>query len=129
MLYDAIIIGSGAGGSVNSGPTQEQLDNAFGAVVRITGLRPQRPQGPGLEFLHYLTFREAEIRQRALDPSSLVRAERDFLGRHLCKWVPRLQARLAKQQAGPFFPALVRFAATFFELDRAYAAATAEGEH
>jgi catechol 2,3-dioxygenase-like lactoylglutathione lyase family enzyme len=50
------LIGLGvAGGSVNSGPTQEQLDNAFGAVVRITGLRPQRPQGPGLEFLHYLT--------------------------------------------------------------------------
>lgn len=44
-----------AGGSLNSGPTQEQLDNAFGAVVRITGLRPQRDVGPGLEFLQYLT--------------------------------------------------------------------------
>jgi len=43
------------GGGVNSGPTQEQLDNAFGAVVRITGLRPERPEGPGLEFLQYLT--------------------------------------------------------------------------
>lgn len=43
------------GGGVNSGPTQEQLDNAFGAVVRITGLRPERPDGPGLEFLQYLT--------------------------------------------------------------------------
>jgi catechol 2,3-dioxygenase-like lactoylglutathione lyase family enzyme len=44
-----------AGGSLNSGSTQEQLDNAFGAVVRITGLRPERPGGPGLEFLQYLT--------------------------------------------------------------------------
>lgn len=44
-----------AGGSLNSGMTQEQLDNAFGAVVRITGLRPQRPLSPGLEFLQYLT--------------------------------------------------------------------------
>ena len=44
-----------AGGSLNSGPTQEQLDNAFGAVVRITGLRPKAPGGPGLEFLQYLT--------------------------------------------------------------------------
>lgn len=43
------------GGGVNSGSTQEQLDNAFGAVVRITGLRPERPDGPGLEFLQYLT--------------------------------------------------------------------------
>jgi catechol 2,3-dioxygenase-like lactoylglutathione lyase family enzyme len=44
-----------AGGSVNTGPTQEQLDNAFGAVVRITGLRPQRQRGPVLEFLQYVT--------------------------------------------------------------------------
>jgi catechol 2,3-dioxygenase-like lactoylglutathione lyase family enzyme len=44
-----------AGGSLNTGPTQEQLDNAFGAVVRITGLRPEREASPGLEFLQYLT--------------------------------------------------------------------------
>lgn len=44
-----------AGGSLNSGPTQEHLDNAFGAVVRVTALRPASPEGPGLEFLHYLT--------------------------------------------------------------------------
>jgi catechol 2,3-dioxygenase-like lactoylglutathione lyase family enzyme len=44
-----------AGQGVNSGATQEQLDNAFGAVVRITGLRPQSTQSLGLEFLQYLT--------------------------------------------------------------------------
>jgi catechol 2,3-dioxygenase-like lactoylglutathione lyase family enzyme len=43
------------GGGVNTGITQEQLDNAFGAVVRITGLRPDRDNGPGLEFLQYVT--------------------------------------------------------------------------
>lgn len=78
-----------------------------------------------LEFLHYLTFREAEGRQHGHDPSSLLRAQRDFLARHLCKWVPRLQARLAKQTTLPFFPALIRFAAAFFELDQGYAAAAA----
>jgi catechol 2,3-dioxygenase-like lactoylglutathione lyase family enzyme len=44
-----------AGGSLNTGPTQEQLDGAPGAVVRVTGLRPENPGGPGLEFLQYLT--------------------------------------------------------------------------
>ena len=44
-----------AGQGLNTGATQEQLDNAFGAVVRITGLRPERADGPGLEFLQYLT--------------------------------------------------------------------------
>jgi catechol 2,3-dioxygenase-like lactoylglutathione lyase family enzyme len=43
-----------AGGTVNTGMTQEQLDNAFGAVVRITGLRPERDASPGLEFLQYV---------------------------------------------------------------------------
>jgi len=79
-----------------------------------------------LEFLHYLTFREAAACQNGLDVSSLLRAERDFLARHLCKWLPKLQARLAKQSALPFFPALVRFAAAFLAADQAYATATAE---
>lgn len=43
------------GGGINTGVTQEQLDNAFGAVVRITGLRPEKDTGPGLEFLQYVT--------------------------------------------------------------------------
>ncbi|HXV07770.1 MAG TPA: VOC family protein, partial [Burkholderiales bacterium] len=59
-----------AGGSLNSGTTQEQLDNAFGAVVRITGLKPERDASPGLEFLQYLTpsgGRPAPIGLRAND--------------------------------------------------------------
>jgi DMSO reductase family type II enzyme chaperone len=80
-----------------------------------------------LEFLHYLTFREAEAHDRGGDAASLLRAERDFLERHLCRWVPQLAARLAKQEACPFFPALVRLAAAFFDADRAYAAAAERG--
>ena len=79
-----------------------------------------------MEFLHYLTFREAEACQEGLDVSSLLRAERDFLARHLCKWMPHLQARLAKQTTLSFFPALVRFTAAFLAADQAYAAAAAE---
>jgi DMSO reductase family type II enzyme chaperone len=75
-----------------------------------------------LEFMHYLSFREAAACQLGVDPAALLRAERDFLSRHLCKWVPRLQAKMAKQDARPFFPALVGFAATFFERDRAHLA-------
>ena len=40
---------------VNSGDTQEKLDNAFGAVVRITSLRAESSTGPSVEFLQYLT--------------------------------------------------------------------------
>jgi DMSO reductase family type II enzyme chaperone len=78
-----------------------------------------------LEFLHYLTFREAEVRQTGGDTSSLLRAERDFLARHLCKWVPQLRDRLAKQAAAPFFAALVECALAFFRADCAWAEAAA----
>ncbi len=78
-----------------------------------------------LEFMHYLTFREAEVGAESSDRGSLQRAERDFLERHLGRWLPRMQAKLAKQQTAPFFVALVRFAVTFLENDRAFVAACA----
>jgi DMSO reductase family type II enzyme chaperone len=78
-----------------------------------------------LEFLHYLTFREGLARQEGVEPGSLLRAQRDFLARHLCRWVPQLEARLPKQDPAPFFAALVRFAAGFLQQDRAYAEAAA----
>ena len=37
----------------NEGETQERLDGAAGAVVRITGLLTAAPEGPGIEFLNY----------------------------------------------------------------------------
>ncbi len=42
-----------AGESENYGPEQERLNAVFGARLRITGLRA--PEGPGIEFLEYLT--------------------------------------------------------------------------
>ncbi|MCI0455271.1 MAG: VOC family protein [Candidatus Dadabacteria bacterium] len=43
-----------AGGSLNAGKEQEQLDNVPGAVVRITALRPSS-NSVGIEFLEYET--------------------------------------------------------------------------
>jgi hypothetical protein len=52
--------------------TQEQLDNAFGAVVRITGLRPDRSESPGLEFLQYVNPSGGRPSPIALRPNDLV---------------------------------------------------------
>ena len=71
-FYRDLIGLSVAGGSVNTGTTQEQLDNAFGAVVRITGLRPQLDTSPGLEFLQYVTPSGGRPSPSALRPSDLV---------------------------------------------------------
>jgi catechol 2,3-dioxygenase-like lactoylglutathione lyase family enzyme len=44
------------GASENWGPEQERLNNVFGAHLRITALRA--PDGPGIEFLEYLSPRD-----------------------------------------------------------------------
>ncbi len=45
-----------AGESLNYGPEQERLNSVFGARLRITGLRVA--EGPGIEFLEYLSPRD-----------------------------------------------------------------------
>jgi catechol 2,3-dioxygenase-like lactoylglutathione lyase family enzyme len=45
-----------AGASENFGPEQERLNNVFGARLQITALRA--PEGPGVEFLEYLSPRD-----------------------------------------------------------------------
>lgn len=71
-FYENLIGLQVKGGGVNTGITQEQLDNAFGAVVRITGLRPDGSAGPGLEFLQYLTPSGGRAAPGGLRPNDLV---------------------------------------------------------
>ncbi len=60
-----------------------------------------------LEFLHYLSYREVESLQRGVDPGPFRRAQRDFIERHPGAWVPKLRERLAREEAPPFFVALL----------------------
>lgn len=71
-FYENVIGLQVKGGGVNTGITQEQLDNAFGAVVRITGLRPDRAVGPGFEFLQYITPSGGRAAPGDLLPNDLV---------------------------------------------------------
>jgi len=71
-FYRDVIGLSVDGGGVNTGVTQEQLDNAFGAVVRITGLRPDSSESPGLEFLQYITPSGGRPAPINLRPNDLV---------------------------------------------------------
>ncbi len=64
-----------------------------------------------LEFLHYLTFREAET--GGLAQRSYRLAQRDFLERHLCRWLPRLRLRLEAAGPSPFYRSLIGFVADF----------------
>ena len=72
-----------------------------------------------LEFLHFLTFREAEALRDGRDPGPWQRAERDFLERHPGRWVPQLRQRVAKQHTLPFFAALLDRLERFLAHERA----------
>jgi DMSO reductase family type II enzyme chaperone len=56
-----------------------------------------------LEFMHFLAFREAQALADGRDPGSYRRARRDFLERHLARWLPWLGERLDSLRALPFF--------------------------
>ncbi|MBL8208378.1 MAG: VOC family protein [Blastocatellia bacterium] len=59
-----------AGASENYGIEQERLNNVFGARLRITAIRAEN--GPGLEFLEYLTPRDGRPRPMDIGANDLL---------------------------------------------------------
>ncbi len=70
-----------------------------------------------LEFLHFLTFQEAQLGAAGEDVSGLLRAQHDFIARHPGAWVPALRARLVEHNAPSFFLELVRLLEHFLEFE------------
>jgi len=75
-----------------------------------------------LEFMHFLTFQEVSALQREKDRAPYLRAQRDFLQRHLARWVPQVRVLAEKQRAAPFFLGLVGLTEVFLLADLAYVA-------
>jgi len=89
------------------------------------GLQPDPGDQPDhlcaeLEFMHYLAFKEAAALSKGGPAQAFVLAQRDFLDRHLCRWLPRLRQRLETLQPPPFYAALTRFAEAFAAADRTF---------
>ena len=78
-----------------------------------------------LEFMHFLTFREVATLQGGQDRGPYLRAQRDFLQRHLARWVPQVRAQAEGQKAAPFFLGLIGLAEAFLLADLSYAASLA----
>jgi DMSO reductase family type II enzyme chaperone len=77
-----------------------------------------------LEFMHYLAFLETGLLEEADSGAGsrldLVRAQRDFLSRHLAAWAPELAQR-AKERSGPeFYCSLTAFMEAFINADLKY---------
>jgi DMSO reductase family type II enzyme chaperone len=73
-----------------------------------------------LEFLHYLSFREAEALQSGGDAGAFRRAQRDFVDRHPGRWIPKLCQRLEQHEPMRFFAELMRQLGRFLEHERQY---------
>jgi len=72
------------------------------------GLKPETGDHPDhlcaeLEFMHYMTFKEAAALSHADPVPDIRRAQRDFLDRHLCRWLPRVRSRLQGARDLPHF--------------------------
>lgn len=72
-----------------------------------------------LEFLHYLTYQEAQLAAEGESTEGLLRAQRDFIARHPGEWVPAMQQQLIGQKALRFFPALTGLLARFLKAEEA----------
>ncbi len=70
-----------------------------------------------LEFMHYLSFKEAANLGAGKPTAGLAAAQRDFLARHLCRWLPGLRARAEECGAPPFYGALLRLAERYCRED------------
>lgn len=74
-----------------------------------------------LEFMHFLAFKEAQAREAGEEELVIgyVRAQRDFLARHLSRWLPALAGKLDGAARCAAFAVLARLAAVFIEKELA----------
>jgi DMSO reductase family type II enzyme chaperone len=71
------------------------------------------------EFIHFLCHQEAGSEaEDAETVDDYRRAQRDFLERHPCKWIPMLNTRLREHNAPPFYRTVGELLQQFIELDR-----------
>ena len=101
--------------------------NYFG--LRITpGLMPDHVTVE-LEFMHYLAHQEAQAWESGGDTGSYLRAQRDFLERHLNGWWPLAVAATQRQRPQPqrFYRSLMTLVLRFLAAERSHLASALRG--
>ena len=56
-----------------------------------------------LEFMHFLTFKQAQAKEQGLDVMPYLKAQKDFLERHLGNWIPKFRMDVENKIKSPFF--------------------------
>jgi DMSO reductase family type II enzyme chaperone len=87
--------------------------NNFGLQVSGDGNELDDTLTAELEFMQFLTMKQAYAQIEGVSHTAYMLAQRDFLARHLCAWLPLLLAELSEKVTTPFFIALAEFANKF----------------
>jgi len=91
----------------------------FGLVSAKNMPQPEDHLAVELEFMQFLVAKQAEAELRGADPAAYVRAQRDFLERHLAVWLPRFRAVAERQIKSDFYLNVACLAVAFVEVDAA----------
>jgi putative dimethyl sulfoxide reductase chaperone len=89
--------------------------------LRLSQVKRDRPDhlASEFEFMHFLTYREAEALCQGKERRGYVKAERDFLRFHLAGFTAEMASRVAKSRS-PFYADLASLADAFCQKDLAY---------
>ena len=70
-----------------------------------------------LEFMHYLAFKQAAAISAGADAGGLMLAQKEFIERRLCRWLPQVAALVASAEAARFYRPATALASEFCRLD------------
>lgn len=90
----------------------------FGLAVSSDLNSPEDHLAAELEFMAFLAAKQAETEGSGRDASAYIRAQRDFLERHLGRWLPMLSITAEQKVAFGFYRAMCRLVASFVASDQ-----------
>ncbi len=93
--------------------------NCFGLRMSQEGGKREFPDhiSAELEFLHFLAFKEAQAMETGDEEKhkGYLLAQKDFLERHLSRWVPEFCLRVQNSAGAPFYDLLARITSRFIK--------------
>lgn len=85
----------------------------FGLQVDTTGNELEDTLTAEFEFMQFLAMKQAQAQVQGSSANSYKMAQKDFLERHLCAWLPLVRAEITEKVPTLFYVALAQFAERF----------------
>jgi DMSO reductase family type II enzyme chaperone len=85
----------------------------FGLQVDSKGNELEDTLTAELDFMQFLALKQAQAHLEGMSADAYKLAQKDFLERHLCAWLPLVRREIAEKVTTPFFVTLAEFAESF----------------